>query len=176
MRLLIACLTTLLLGANLHGADMQEDDNGVQAYLDDWIAAWNAHDVDSLMHLHADDCITVNRFGKMLVGRDETERHVKMLHTQIFKSQHFPSFRILHQRALSSDFVVLQAGWQNPSLQPPPAPPMNDMVVTFLLKRSGASWVAEEVDLHNVEASPPAKPAKPAAKPASAPTPKKRTR
>jgi hypothetical protein len=42
---------------------------------------------------------------------------------------------------------------------PPPAPQVNDMIVSMLLRRNGSGWLAEEVDLHNVE-SPPGPPAK----------------
>jgi uncharacterized protein (TIGR02246 family) len=127
---------------------------GVHAYLVAFVAAWNAHDVEGILRLSSDDCVAVNRFGAILIGKQENRKQQERLQTQVFKDAHFPPLRLLHERTLAPGLVIIQAAWQNPSLEPPPAPQVNDMVVTFVLRKSGDHWVAEQIDLHNVETPP----------------------
>ncbi len=127
---------------------------GVQTFLTGFVAAMNAHDPDAFFRLQAEDCATVNRAGRFFRDRASLSIQIERLLKQSFKDFQFPPFRILHQRSLTPDLVILQAAWQNPSLEPPPAPPVSDMVVTFLLKKTGSVWLAEEVDSHDVEGLP----------------------
>ena len=146
-------------GAQTSAATSQNVERGVQSFLAAWDTAWNAHDAEGILQLLADDCVTVNRFGKLFVGKQATVPQMQRLQKEVFKDAHFPPLRILNLRALTPDLVMIQAAWQNPSLRPPPAPQVNDMIVSMLLRRNGSGWLAEEVDLHNVE-SPPGPPAK----------------
>ena len=132
----------------------QDLDTGVQTFLKAFVAAMNAHDPEAFFRLQAEDCATVNRAGRFFRDRASLKIQIERLLKQLFKDYQFPPFRILHQRSLTPELVILQAAWQNPSLEPPPAPPVSDMVVTFLLKKSGSVWLAEEVDSHNVEGLP----------------------
>ncbi len=127
---------------------------GVQTFLTAFVTAMNAHDPDAFLRLQTEDCATVNRVGRFFRDRASLTPQIRSLLKQGFKSAQFPPFRILLQRSLTPDLVILQAAWQNPSLQPPPAPQISDMIVTFLLKRSGKVWLAEEVDSHDVEPLP----------------------
>jgi uncharacterized protein (TIGR02246 family) len=129
-------------------------DPGVQAFLTAFVTALNAHDPEAFLRLQAEDCATVNRVGRFFRDRASLTPFIGKLIKQGFKDTQFPPFRVLHERSLTPDLVILQAAWQNPSFDPPPAPPMSDMVVTFLLKRSGNVWLAEEVDSHDVEPLP----------------------
>jgi uncharacterized protein (TIGR02246 family) len=129
-------------------------DPGVQAFLTAFVTALNTHNPDAFLHLQAEDCATVNRAGRFFRDRASLTPFIGKLIRQGFKDTQFPPFRVLHERSLTPDLVILQAAWQNPSLEPPPAPPMSDLVVTFVLKRSGNVWLAEEVDSHDVEPLP----------------------
>ncbi len=132
----------------------QDVDTGVQTFLTAFVAAMNAHDPEAFFRLQAEDCATVNRAGRFFRDRASLKIQIERLLKQSFKDYQFPPFRILHQRSLTPDLVILQAAWQNPSLEAPPAPPVSDMVVTFVLKRSGSVWLAEEVDSHDIEGLP----------------------
>jgi uncharacterized protein (TIGR02246 family) len=127
---------------------------GVQTFLTAFVTAMNAHDPDAFLRLQAEDCATVNRVGRFFRDRASVTPQIERLLKQGFKDAKFPPFRILLQRSLTSDLVILQAAWQSPSLDPPPAPQVSEMIVTFLLKRSGNVWLAEEVDSHDVEPLP----------------------
>lgn len=96
MKITTACLYCILLLAAsqvspAQGASTpQATEVAIQAYLAAWDKAWNAHDIDGILRLHAEDCVTVNRFGTLFVGKQATAKHMERLQKQIFKDAHFP--------------------------------------------------------------------------------------
>jgi hypothetical protein len=58
------------------------------------------------------------------------------------------------QRSIHPNVQAIQAKWQNPVMRPDgtidPAS-INDMIVTFILLKTGSAWLASEVNLVNVE-------------------------
>ena len=58
----------LLAGANplLPVTKSFIDTKAAQLFIDNWDAAWKAHDVPSMAQLHTDDAVTVNRFGTIV--------------------------------------------------------------------------------------------------------------
>ena len=120
-----------------------------QQFLELWGKAWDAHDVDGIMKLQADDCVTVNRFGVVANGKDEIRRGVTWLHNGPFHAAHFAPPKLLDQRKVAPGVVTLQASWKNPSGKAEPAE--DDLVLTVVLKDFGnGGWLAEEIDTHTV--------------------------
>jgi hypothetical protein len=105
------------------------------------------------MSLHVDDCATVNRVGLFFIDKNALTPFMERVQKQAFKDTQFPPFRILYQR-YPPELVILQAAWKIPSM-PPAAQTNGDMIITFILKRSGTAWLAEEVDTHEVVPPPP---------------------
>jgi uncharacterized protein (TIGR02246 family) len=135
------------------------DPAGVQSFLTAWVTAWNAHDAEAILRLHADDCTTVNRTGTVYLDKTELKPQMEMLQKVHFKDVQWPPFRLLHERSLTADLVVVQVVWpQLTTKMPPPWAKVGDMVITFLLKKNGDGWVAEQVDTHDVFPRPAAKP------------------
>ena len=126
-----------------------------QQFLEMWGKAWDAHDVDAIMRLHSDDCVTVNRFGVAANGKDEVRRSVTWLHNGPFRAAHFANPKLLDQRKLVPGVVVLHASWKNPSGRTDP--PEDELVMTVVLRDFGPDgWLAEEIDTHTVEPLAPA--------------------
>jgi uncharacterized protein (TIGR02246 family) len=126
-----------------------------QQFLELWGKAWDAHDVDAIMKLHADDCVTVNRFGVVANGKDEIRRAVAWLHNGPFHDAHFTAPKLMDQRKVAPNVIAFQASWKNPSGKADP--PEDDLVMTVVLKDFGsAGWLAEEIDTHTVEPLAPA--------------------
>ena len=126
-----------------------------QQFLELWGKAWDTHDVDAIMRLHADDCVTVNRFGVTAEGRDEVRRSVTWLHNGPFHNAHFTAPKLLNQRKLGPGVIALHASWKNPSGRSDP--PEDNLVMTIVLRDFGAEgWLAEEIDTHTVEPLTPA--------------------
>jgi uncharacterized protein (TIGR02246 family) len=141
----------LLLGACWPGLAQQvatpappADPAGVQSFLTAWVAAWNAHDADAILKLHADDCATVNRTGTVFLDKAALKPQMEMLQNVHFKDVQWPPFRLLHERSLTPDLVVVQVLWpQLTTGMPPPWPKVGDMIFTFLLRKNGDGWLAE---------------------------------
>ena len=108
-----ACILALAAGITMPG--FGQTATSPQQFLELWGKAWDTHDVDAIMRLHADDCETVNRFGVAASGKDEVRRNVAWLHNGPFHSAHFASPKLLDQRKLAPGVVALHASWKNPS-------------------------------------------------------------
>jgi hypothetical protein len=122
----------------------QSVDADVQEFLTASDAAGTAHAADGILRLPAEDCVTVNRFGTLFVGKQATAGQMERLQKEIFKDAHFPSLLLLNLRSVTPDLVILQAARQNPSLHSPPAPQVSDMIVSMLRRRNGSGSLAEE--------------------------------
>lgn len=124
--------------------------------MDQWDAAWAAHNAEAIAALHTDDAVTVNRFGTVVRGRQALEGALGFLHgpSGPFHRSTFPRQSMIALRRVAPTVMILQTKWQNPVMKPDgtidPAS-INDMVVTFALVQQGADWRATEVNLVNVE-------------------------
>ena len=123
-----------------------------EEFLVQWGAAWNAHDVDAIMRMHAEDCVTVNRFGTLARNKAATYVQMTHLHATVFKGMSFPTPKLLLARTVAPGLIEIQASWQNPQIRPATPGAVDDMVFSMLLKDSGKDGLlAEDVDLHNVD-------------------------
>jgi uncharacterized protein (TIGR02246 family) len=145
----------LVAGGNIQA---QSADNQAIAedFLKQWDQAWAARDGHALAALHTQNAVTVNRYGKLLAGREQTEKWLTaMLGPQgSFTQSTFPPMKLLAVRRIAPDVVVAQTGWKAPALQTngkvDPGR-FNDMIITYVLVKEGAVWRAAEIDPHNVE-------------------------
>jgi len=117
----------LLAGALCNGWAQQmatptqvADPAGVQSFLTAWVAAWNAHDADAILRLHADDCTSVNRIGSVFLDKAALKPQMEMLQGVHFKDVQWPPFRLLHERSLTPDLVVVQVLWPQLTTKMPP--------------------------------------------------------
>jgi uncharacterized protein (TIGR02246 family) len=122
-------------------------DPGVQAWLTAWVAGWNTHDADAIMRLHAEDCVTVNQVGRLFIGKKATSIAMENLQKGLYKDAHSSPYRPLHERFLTPELVILQVAGHNEVLN-------HDSITTFLLKKNGDGWLAEEVNVQPVEGLP----------------------
>ena len=144
---LVACALLFTLGIGPPG--FGQTAGSPQQFLDLWGKSWDAHDVDGIMRLYADDCVTVNRFGVIANGKDEIRRGVSWLHNGPFHTAHFAAPKLLDQRKLGPGLIAVQASWKNPSGRADP--PDDELVITVVLRDFGPEgWLAEEVDTHTV--------------------------
>lgn len=140
----------LALAAGLAAPVSGQTPTSPQQFLELWGKAWDSHDVDGIMRLHADDCVTVNRFGVTASGKDEVRRGVSWLHNGPFRTAHFGAPKLLDQRKVAPGVLVVHASWKNPSGRQDP--PEDELVMTFVLREFGNDgWLAEEIDTHTVD-------------------------
>lgn len=140
---ILACVLAMAALAAPCGAAAQAPATP-QQFLEAWGAAWDSHNVESMVHLYADDCTTVNRFGVIARGKDEIRRSLTWLHNGPFHTAHFAAPKLLDQRKVGS-LSIVHASWKNPSGRADPAE--DDLVLTLVLRDYGADGlVAQEVD------------------------------
>lgn len=156
------CVGLCVLQAGLTPRAFAEVASSPQQFLELWGKAWDAHDVDAIMKLYADDCVTVSRFGVVANGKDDIRRANTWLHNGPFHTAHFAAPKLLDQRRIAPGVVALQASWKNPSGKSDASD--DDLVMTVVLRDLGPEgWLAEEIDMHTVE------PLAPSVAPSSAP-------
>jgi uncharacterized protein (TIGR02246 family) len=119
----------------------------IQAWLTAWVAGWNAHDADAIMRLHAEDCVTVNQVGRLFIGKKATSIAMENLQKGIYKDAHLPPYRPLYQRFLTPELVTVQVASHNDVLN-------NDAILSFVLKKNGDGWLAEQADVIVVQHLP----------------------
>jgi hypothetical protein len=153
MTTIAAATSAPALFAEIPAADDAEDG---KLFLHQWDEAWARHDAAAIAALHTNDAVTVNRFGTVVRGRVELTKALGFLHGAQgpFHNSVFPPLELLIQRSIAPKVQALQAKWQNPVMRPDGAidpTSINDMIVTFILLKTGAAWLASEVNLVNVE-------------------------
>ncbi len=150
----IAALT--ITNARSLTAAQQADVDGARRFVSAWDAAWATHDAHALGSLHAETAITVNRFGTVVEGRAAIQQALAFLHQNNgpFSHSSVPPQQIFSVQQIVADVMTIHTKWQSPVMNPDgkiDAAKTNDMIVTFVLQRSGSEWKAVGVDLHNVE-------------------------
>jgi hypothetical protein len=132
------------------------DLEAVKGFLHQWDVAWAKHDAAAIAALHSDSAVTVNRFGTVVNGKADLLEALGFLDGAHgpFHNSVFPPLELMIERAIAPGVQAVQAKWQNPVMRPDgsidPAS-TNDMIVTFVLLKTGAAWLASEVNLVNVE-------------------------
>jgi uncharacterized protein (TIGR02246 family) len=122
-------------------------DPGVQAWLTAFVDGWNAHDAAAIMRLHAEDCVTVNQVGRLFIGKKATSIQMENLQKGFYKDAHMPPYRTLHERFLTPELVTVQVASHSELLN-------HDSITTFLLKKNGDGWLAEQVNVQVAEHLP----------------------
>ena len=134
----------------------QADVEGARRFVSAWDTAWANHDAQALGSLHTEHAITVNRFGTVVNGRVAIQQALAFLHQNNgpFSHSSVPPQQIFSIQQIGADVMTIHTKWQSPFMNPDgkidPAK-TDDMIVTFVVQRTGSEWKAVGVDLHNVE-------------------------
>jgi uncharacterized protein (TIGR02246 family) len=127
-----------------------------EAFLKQWVTAWNHRDAKALASLHADNAVTVNRYGMLIRGRADSEEALAFLlgPQGPFGDFVFPRMEIVAARQIVPEVVIAQTTWSAPALgadgRMVPGQ-FNEMILSYTLVRQGAEWKATQIDGHNVE-------------------------
>jgi ketosteroid isomerase-like protein len=129
---------------------------GAEAFLKDWVAAWNGRDAHALASLHTDDAMTINRYGTLIRGRSSSEEALSFLlgPQGSFGDTVFPPMKIVVLREIVPGVAIVQSSWGAPVLgangKTVPVQ-FNEMILTYTLVKHGADWKTTQIDGHNVE-------------------------
>jgi len=126
------------------------DEQAIQKILDDFIAAWNAHDVRRFSQLFAEDADFTNVKGVSRYGRVAFEE----FHAPFFKTIWAHSTQIITKmkiRYIKPDVAAVDAWWELEGLKKPDgsdAPPRNGLLM-FIMTKHNQEWVITV--MHNMD-------------------------
>jgi uncharacterized protein (TIGR02246 family) len=134
----------------------QPDVEGARKFVSAWDKAWANHDAQALGSLHTENAITVNRFGTVVNGRVAIQQALAFLHQNNgpFSHSSVPPQQIFSVQQIAANVMTIHTKWQSPVMNPDgkiDSTKIDDMIVTFVVERTGGEWRAVGVDLHNVE-------------------------
>jgi uncharacterized protein (TIGR02246 family) len=126
------------------------DEEAIQTILNDFISAWNAHDVKSFSHLFAEDADFTNVKGVSRHGRNAFEE----FHAPLFKTIWANSTQTITEkkiRFIKPDVAAVDARWDLTGLKKPDgsdAPPRNGLLM-FIMTKQASRW--EITVMHNMD-------------------------
>jgi uncharacterized protein (TIGR02246 family) len=112
----------------------------VQKVAEDFIDAWNRHDMRAFANLYAEDADFVNVYGMHWKGREEIETAHRASHETIFRSSKLSASRI-EPRLLGADTATVHVFWDLSGLATPDGPiPDRKGILLHVLVRNGGGW------------------------------------
>jgi uncharacterized protein (TIGR02246 family) len=126
------------------------DDHALQNILNEFVAAWNAHDVKSFSKLFAEDADFTNVKGVSRHGRTAFEE----FHDPLFKTIWAHSSITITKkkvRFIKQDVAAVDAWWDLTGLKKPDgsdAPPRTGLLI-FIMTKSNNDWVITV--MHNMD-------------------------
>ena len=137
----MASLLTIASIASASGSANVEDERAIQDVLARFYAAWNAHDVDKMVSVYADDVDHINVYAKWSKGRPAIREALKRAHSGPLRNDQktysveqikfiTPDVAVVHVRSLSAVLDVGNLG-------------------TYVMKKTDGSWLV--VSFTNVE-------------------------
>jgi uncharacterized protein (TIGR02246 family) len=117
------------------------DDQAIRRLIDDFLSAWNRHDMRAFGSLYRDDADFVNVYGTHWQGATRIADEHGALHETIFRSSRLTASRV-EVKFLNPDVATAHVFWDLSGLVRPngePAPDRRGILINVLV-RDGSTW------------------------------------
>jgi uncharacterized protein (TIGR02246 family) len=117
------------------------DDQAIRRLVDDFLSAWNRHDMRAFATLYRDDADFVNVYGMHWRSAAEIAEQHRALHETIFSASRLTASRV-DLKFLRPDVATAHVFWDLSGLVRPDgeAAPDRRGVLTHVLVRDGSNW------------------------------------
>jgi uncharacterized protein (TIGR02246 family) len=131
------------------------DEAAVGAVVDQFVQAWNRHDMPAFAALFAEDAEFVNAIGLQWHGRAQIETAQAHNHATIFRESHLDRVRV-RQRFLTPEVAVVHATWDlaGQRRRDGQAVPPRTGVITLVLTKNDGTWAIAVFQNTDVVAPP----------------------
>jgi uncharacterized protein (TIGR02246 family) len=132
-----------------------DGDSAARAVADQFIDAWNRHDMVAFGALYADDADFVNVVGTWLKGRAEIQRHHETIHLGRMKTSHLTSLET-EVRSLSPDVVIVHVRWELTGQvgRDGEQLPTRQGLLSHVVRRSAGAWLIASSQNTDIVAAP----------------------
>lgn len=116
----------------------------VRTLYDDFVAAWNRHDVDALASMWAIDGDLLEPDGAVAKGRDAVRAHFARQHATVFAKTRLV-LRVADVWFLAEDVALVDGGYEIQGIRTPDGrelPARRGQLTSVLLKEQGKWWIA----------------------------------
>jgi uncharacterized protein (TIGR02246 family) len=116
----------------------------VRELYDDFVAAWNRHDVETMANTWAIDGDLLEPDGAVAKGRDAVRRHLARQHASVFAKTHL-ALSVADVWFMSENVALVDGGYEIYGIRTPDGselPARRGHLTSVLLKEHGKWWIA----------------------------------